>query len=135
MPISDEEIMWLNPDYAPRLLWDSALCRDNSKGAEVRELMSKAFKGPLRLDEQQQVLSELEADNRLVYHCGLSPQKLPDLVENNPMIAIECLLKLMSSNQLNEYLSALVSMDMSLHSMEVGAQRAIGVAAATRPGM
>jgi len=119
MAVTDAELMWINPDYAPRLLWDSTLCRDNAKGQEVRELMSKAFKGPLRLDEQQQVLNELENDNRLVYHCGLTPQKLPELVENNPMIAIECLLKLMSSNQLNEYLSALVNMDMSLHSMEV----------------
>ena len=119
MEVSDAELVWINPDYAPQLLWESGLCQDNSKGAEVRELMSKAFKGPLKVDESQQVLAELEADKKLVNRCGLTPQKLPDLVENNPMIAIECLLKLMSSSQLNEYLSALVHMDMSLHSMEV----------------
>lgn len=45
-------------------------------GAEVRELMSKAFKGPLIPTQQQQVLAELEADSRLVYHCGLTPQKV-----------------------------------------------------------
>jgi hypothetical protein len=119
MEVTDAEMIWINPVYAPQLLWEGGMCQDNSKGAEVRELMSKAFKGPLKMEEQQQVLGELEADKKLVSRCGLTPQKLPDLVENNPMIAIECLLKLMSSNQLNEYLSALVNMDMSLHSMEV----------------
>lgn len=36
--------MWLNPDYAPRLLWDTSMGQDSSKGAEVRDVMAKAFK-------------------------------------------------------------------------------------------
>lgn len=117
--VAETEWIWLNPDYASKLMWDAAMGEDDGKGAEVREVMAKAFRGPLVPQQQQQVLRELEGDARLIHYCGLTPQKLPELVENNPMIAIECLLKLMSSAHKNEYLSALVNMEMSLHSMEV----------------
>ena len=81
--------------------------------------MAKAFKGALTEAEKETVCQELDADPTLVNHCGLTPEQLPALVENNPTIAIDCLLKLTSSKQITEYLSAVVSMELSLHSMEV----------------
>jgi hypothetical protein len=117
-------------------------------------LQTQAFTSPLAPHDQRKVLEALSAksnnnnnsngidasdgisDNnsaneletealQLVQESGLSPQNLSRLVEHNPMIAHECLLRILSPNSMtseiikNEYLSALVGMDMSLHTMEV----------------
>jgi len=116
-----DELVWLSPiDHDSSLFtWDSTMCIPNTTNHEIRQLMDKAYQGALNLQQQQKLLDELENDLNLVYHIGLVPSKLPILVENSPLISIQCLLKLISSNQMTEYLSSLLNMDMSLHSMEV----------------
>ncbi|XP_020693160.1 CCR4-NOT transcription complex subunit 11 isoform X2 [Dendrobium catenatum] len=119
LPVLDGELVWLNPDSSHELLWDYGMCADTSRGAAVRDLIAKALKGPLAPSQQEQVLIELNNEPKLVYHCGLTPRKLPELVEHNPLIAVECLIKLMNSPEIPEYFTVLVNMEMSLRSMEV----------------
>uniref|UniRef100_A0A0D9XQP3 Uncharacterized protein n=1 Tax=Leersia perrieri TaxID=77586 RepID=A0A0D9XQP3_9ORYZ len=119
LEILEGELQWLNLDNNHELLWDSSMCADTSRGAAIRDLVGKACKGPLSPAQQEQVLVELTKDWKLVYHCGMTPQKLPDLVEHNPLIAVEVLSKLINSPDMDAYFDMLVHMEMSLHSMEV----------------
>jgi hypothetical protein len=100
--------------------WDDGMCTgDDERLTALREAIAKAVKSPLVPNQQQQVLAALEAAPKLVHRAGLTPELLPALVESNPVVAIECLLKLMPSRRITEYFNQLVNMQMSLHSMEV----------------
>jgi plasmid maintenance system antidote protein VapI len=89
------------------------------EATEALQLINQAFKEALSLQQRQTLMEELARDPKIVGHLGITPQRLPELVENNPMIAIDVILKLMEMSEMNEYFTMLVNMDMSVHSMEV----------------
>mmetsp|Transcript_25634 Transcript_25634/g.36143 ORF Transcript_25634/g.36143 Transcript_25634/m.36143 type:complete len:508 (+) Transcript_25634:131-1654(+) len=140
MEYLQNELFWLTPTQAHLSVVIPPDAEEGEEDSEfhyhlVLELFKlQAFEKPFSPDEERTVLEALGAgDNehsddeqdfslRMVQECGLTPQTLPRLVEHNPLVAHECLLKLLStcpSQKKNEYLSALVGMDMSLQSMEV----------------
>ncbi|OSX68642.1 hypothetical protein BU14_2447s0001 [Porphyra umbilicalis] len=119
MPVGPGEVEWLHPTTALGLVWDPSMAEVPSFGSIVQELMERALRGPLPPGAQGAILSALASDVEVVHHCGLSPGRLPVLVENNPTVATEVLLRLVASPVMGDYLTALVRMDLSLHSMEV----------------
>ncbi|XP_018016700.1 CCR4-NOT transcription complex subunit 11 [Hyalella azteca] len=120
--ISPDELVWLescHQEAEEEICYDASMCVTSEGDTEARRLMGRAFKETLSIPQLQLLLAHLQRDPRLVYRTGLTPQKLPVLVEHNPLIAIEFLLRVMQTKQLTDYLNVLVNMEMSLHSMEV----------------
>lgn len=86
---------------------------------EAKALMQKAFTTSLTLVETPIIIDSLRKGTTSAQDLGLTPNKLPNLVDHNPLVAIEALLSLMHSDYISEYLCVLVKMEMSVHSMEV----------------
>lgn len=142
------ELIWLTPTNLRLMLLPADDGEDAGREIRYQEVLNlmqnKAFLKPLAPNEQRLLMETLNEDGsvksnkkttkdvshsgepeRLVKESGLNPQNLHRLVENNPMVAHECLLRILrpsgdyTEDDKNEYLSSLVSMDMSLHTMEV----------------
>lgn len=122
------EFYWAFPNELDELdlIWDDAMNseekiddNESSSTNEVIQLMNKAFTTALTIKQQQRLISKISSEPQIVHNIGLTPAKLPELVEKNPMTAIEILLTLMKSKEISEYISVLVNMEMSVHSMEV----------------
>jgi len=131
-PVYDDELVWLNPDCDDdfhQLMWDDGMCH-NAKN-QVREMLKKAMEMSLDADETELVLTDLKNINKkdkvtkaadmqkTIHGCGLKSAKLKHLVDYNPLIAIEILSMLIGTGMVQEYLAALIDMEMSLQSMEV----------------
>jgi CCR4-NOT transcription complex subunit 11 len=112
------ELIWLTPTNLRLQL----LPQEDDYRHVVVLIREVAFTAPLSTQEEEQVLEALRDYPRLLLDSGLSPRTLSNLVEHNPILAHECLLRILQEDdpqETNDYLSALVTMDMSLHSMEV----------------
>lgn len=117
---STPQLEW-NPSQKPELTLSQA-----------RELLVTAVQSPLPPPSQQEIVSQLKAalDANEIVSC-VSSSQLPGLVENNPLVALEMLQRLLTpsgdSAQSAEaaqdaaapYLAAMTTMDLSLHSIDV----------------
>ena len=114
-----DEAIWLNPGHCPEVIWDWEMGAEKGSAMEIREQLQRALRNGLTPAQSNKLIEALNEDPKLVHKCGITPKKLPELVENNPAIAIEVLLKLVSSAQIQEYFQELMGMNLSVQSMEV----------------
>uniref|UniRef100_A0A6B2L6S6 CCR4-NOT transcription complex subunit 11 n=1 Tax=Arcella intermedia TaxID=1963864 RepID=A0A6B2L6S6_9EUKA len=116
----DQEISWLYPEENYSVDWDYSMCLGHSaNNSWVRGLLLRAFKESLLPSQAELVKTELLSNPRLASSCGVTPKKLPDLVQHNPTIAISVFSSLLASIEITEYCDALIRMDMNLNSMQV----------------
>ncbi|XP_017018640.1 CCR4-NOT transcription complex subunit 11 [Drosophila kikkawai] len=114
----EDELLWINQSNSDKLeiLYD----KSNYVTPNTKHLIEQAFLQPLSLQDQHILFDDLLKQNTdIARQYGLTPAKLPLLVENNPLISIEILLRLMMTTDITEYFNILVNMDITLHSMEV----------------
>jgi len=122
--LNEDELMWLNPEdfltIDKRYMYDTNMCETKASAvSECRRLLSKALKVSLTLTQLDQLSAIVKKVDTSIVAAGVAPYQYPELVEFNPVIAYDVLICLMSTNQITDYFSVLVNMDMSLHSMEV----------------
>lgn len=115
----DFELRWIDPEPLHEILWDCDMGIRHEIATELNEILSKACKSPIPEQLQMKIIQHLDNDPKLVHLCKPTPQKLPELIENNATLATKILLKLSSSKQMGTYLNALSNMEVNLHSMEV----------------
>lgn len=114
-----------------------ASSQENATFAEAESLLTKCLSTTLNMPSQTMLLEKLKQYPVLPFRVNLTPNNYAELVENSPMIAGEVLLIFIkaaktgqtycherqtysiSKEMVNEYISRLHSMEMSVHSMEV----------------
>jgi hypothetical protein len=123
---NDLEVSWLSNEYNnSEYLWDPLVLKslsvnDNTGLSYTNSLMTTAISTSLNPNQQQELIKEIkDEENFLSVLACCSPNKLPELIENNPRVAVEFVLKVLSCLQRDEYLVHLVKTDITLHSIEV----------------
>lgn len=85
----------------------------------VRQLVAKAGRMTLKDDELKTLTGALKTDPELVFHIGMTPQRLPSIVINNVQVAYELLIHMNNTKQITKYYDVLCGMKLSPNTLEV----------------
>lgn len=78
----------------------------------MKKYLNRATKHQLKPLESRQLLKGLHADKELVFHIEMTPAKLPDLLTNNPGIALELLICMTNTSEITKYYDVLSSIKL-----------------------
>ncbi|TNN08008.1 CCR4-NOT transcription complex subunit 11 isoform 6 [Schistosoma japonicum] len=114
-----EELTWLNPDIVEHdFHWNNSM-ELVDMAVEIRHLISAAMTSTLTQSQQQTIVQAIKENPNVVYNVGITSDILPNFINRNPVIAIEVLQLLISSPKRDEYLNALLKMEVTVQSIEV----------------
>ena len=99
--------------------WEPNICTEKDKPEDVKKLFILAQRQALEAQQYDRLKQELYDKEDCLQSLPLSPSTLPKLVDKNPSLAVDILLLLAQTQQFADYLTVLLNMDLSLHSMEV----------------
>uniref|UniRef100_A0A182KB35 CCR4-NOT transcription complex subunit 11 n=1 Tax=Anopheles christyi TaxID=43041 RepID=A0A182KB35_9DIPT len=117
----EDELIWLDlgsPSYH-KPVYNSCSDAEPTPDKCLQTLLDQSFRQALSIADQQTLVNELEKDTQQTHLSCVTPEKLPNLIEYNPTIAIEILMRLLKTRHIDAYLDVIVDMELSLHSMEV----------------
>mmetsp|Transcript_17824 Transcript_17824/g.24691 ORF Transcript_17824/g.24691 Transcript_17824/m.24691 type:complete len:317 (+) Transcript_17824:294-1244(+) len=113
-----QDAIYLVPGMLPEPYWDFNMGQELNYG-QMKKYLDRACKMPLKENEQKHLVKGLNTDKELVFHIGMSPKRLPDLVIHNANIAYELLICMTHTSEITKYYDTLSSMKLSTNSLEV----------------
>lgn len=115
-----DDLVWLCPnDNEYSFAWEPHIFTDKDKPEDTKKLFILAQRQALESSQYDLLKQELYDKEDCLQSLPLSPSTLPKLVDKNPSLAVDILLLLAQTQQFADYLTVLLNMDLSLHSMEV----------------
>jgi len=86
---------------------------------KMREVLNRSSRVALSHSDSVNFVNLMRDNPKIVTRLGMTPKKLPPIIEKNPDLAFEIILKLMGTKKIPEYFQMIVKMELSLHSMDV----------------
>eukprot|EP01061_Rhynchopus_euleeides_P030305 TRINITY_DN50392_c0_g1_i1.p1 TRINITY_DN50392_c0_g1~~TRINITY_DN50392_c0_g1_i1.p1 ORF type:complete len:461 (+),score=155.03 TRINITY_DN50392_c0_g1_i1:387-1769(+) len=115
--VGEQELSWLYTEgYSTDLIWDTTMSTTHDESLELRDSVQKALRQTLANEEQQSLKQKLSQNPDALLRVGVTPTRLPSLVERNAPVAAHFVATLVSNNPraAEEFLVSLVNMNTCL---------------------